>query len=287
MNRQRELQRLLASLRQQTHPAEEILIIDAGNAELTEECSDTVLRIRRIRVRPGISAQRNRGLDEAHCDILTFIDDDAELTPRYSETVLRRFRDEADLVALAGSNRAATCPGPVELALRRLLGVQTGCGSFRMRFSGFPDVAAAVPRRIAAEVLPSTVLSLRREVCRGLRFEEYWLSGAPLGLTTGRCFGEDLYFTHQLAKRGRMTVLDDAEYSHIESPVNRESLWTTQALYVFAMRWISDQTAAGTGRAARLWALFGQLLINTAQSIRYRESGYLRGYVRALRAKLK
>lgn len=287
MNRPRELQRLFASLRQQSHPADEILIIDAGTAEFTAAFADIVPGVRHIKVQPGIAAQRNRGLDEARGDIVTFIDDDAELTPLYLETVLRRFNEETDLVALAGSNRAARCPGPVELALRRLLGIQTGCGSFRMRYSGFPDVAAAVPRRIAAELLPSTVLSLRRAACRDLRFEEYWLSGTPLGLATGRCFGEDLFFTHQLAKRGRMAVLDDAVFSHIESPANRESLFITQALYVFAMRWISDQTAAGMGRAARLWALFGQMLINTAQSIRYRESGYLRGYVRAMRAKLK
>jgi glycosyltransferase involved in cell wall biosynthesis len=287
MNRPHELRRLLASLQHQSRPPDDILIIDAGaDSNLAAVFPDADNRIRRIRMRPGLSAQRNRGLDEAPGDIVTFVDDDAELTPEYAETVLGCFAREKDLVAASGVNRAAVRPGLIEHTLRRLLGVQTGCGLYRMRYSGFPDVGAVVRRRVTAEVLPSTVLSLRREACRGLRFEEYWLSGAPLGLDTGRCFGEDVFFTRQLAQRGRMAVFPEAEYTHAGSPANRESLYVTQALYVFALRWISNSAASGIGRAARLWALFGQLMINTAQSIRYRNADYLRGWIRAMRVKM-
>ena len=61
----------------------------------------------------------------------------------------------------------------------------------------------------------------------------------------------------------------------------------TQALYVYSMRVLSDMvTRSPLQRALRLWALFGQGLLNAMQSVFYKETEYIRGYFRAMRAPL-
>ncbi len=288
MNRPFELKRLLLSVLQQTRLPDEIVIVDAGQgSEAAEAVPELDDRLRVIPGTIGISAQRNRGLDEARGDIITYVDDDAQLSAEYCEISLGYFEREADIVALSGINTAAVFPGRLQRWLRRLFAVQTGCASYLIRRSGIPDVGAHPDSRLNAEVLPAGALSLRRAACHGLRFEEYWLSGIPLGFETGRCFGEDVFFTYQLSRRGTMIVIPEAEFSHIDSMHNRESVFVTQALYVFALRWISDAITFGPRRLLRLWALAGQCAINVAQTLRYRDSAYLRGYIRAMCAKMK
>jgi hypothetical protein len=285
MNRAAELELALQSALEQSIAVDEILVIDGGTAAAQDELPPAFAdpRIRRIRMEPGLSAQRNRGLQEAHSDILTFMDDDAVLSPEYVQHVMGVFMEEPDTVAVGGINIAARFPGRVERLFRSLLGVQTGCGPNRMRRSGFPDVGFVPKRKSLVGVLPSTVLSLRSSACQGLQFEEYWLSGVPLGMQTGRCFGEDVHFTAQLAERGRLCIVPAAVFRHDPSPRNRESTYVTQALYVFAMRWISKQHAKGTaGRFLRPVALLGQLAINLAQCVRYADTGYIRGWLRAM-----
>jgi glycosyltransferase involved in cell wall biosynthesis len=286
MNRPAELDTLLGSIFEQSRPPEQILVIDGGDesayAATFPRLADS--RITRIRMTAGLSAQRNRGLEEATGDILTFVDDDAVLGPEYCARIVEACEVDSGIVALSGINAAAAYPGMFECLLRRMLLVQTGCAAYRMRISGFPDsgpVHAAVTQEV--QLLASTALSLRRTAIGGCRFEEYWLSAAPLGLATGRCFGEDMHFTWRLGSRGKLVILPSAVFFHVGSARNRESTFVTQALYVFAMRWISYQAATGlVGRAARRWALSGQFVINLLQTLRYTDTGYIRGYFKAV-----
>ncbi len=290
MNRPAELDRLLRSVFEQTSAPDEIIVVDGG-ADATSDPMERSLadaRIRRIHMDPGLSAQRNRGLSEAVGEIVTFVDDDAVLSPHYCERVLETFAREPDTVAVGGVNGAARIPGRMQRGLRRILLVQTGSGSGRFRKSGFPDPGIVHDFGAEVELLASTALSIRRSACKDLRFEEYWLSGAPFGWATGRCFGEDAWFTAQLAAHGTLRIDPGAVFHHEASARNRESTFVTQALYVFALRWISARKAQSpTARIARMWALLGQGCINTAQSLRFRDSGYLRGYFQAMKVRMK
>jgi glycosyltransferase involved in cell wall biosynthesis len=278
-NRPHEVERLLRALAEQTVVPDEVLLIDASDAAVDGERPHIPegLALRMIPSRAGLSAQRNIGLREARGEILTYFDDDAVPANVYCERVLSMFRSDDSVVALGGINKDLPRVGALEYALRVVLQVQTRRGTHGYRRSGFPD-----------RMLPSTALSLRRIACDGLSFEERWLSGEPLGLATGRCFGEDAYFTAQLAERGTMRLCPGAAFRHVPSSRTRESTFITQALYVYSLRWISDRAARTRwARALRVWALLGQGMINLAQSLRFAHAGYLRGYLRALRAPLR
>ena len=81
-NRPRELERCLRSLLAQTHPAEEIVVVDDApggdeTARVVADCDAGSSRIRYVEGnRGGLADAHNRGLEEVHSPIVAFADDD-------------------------------------------------------------------------------------------------------------------------------------------------------------------------------------------------------------------
>lgn len=291
-DRREETLLLLRTLREQTAPPDEVILVDAGSPCLRHEEveGDAPYALSIIPSPPGIAVQRNRGLEAATGDIITFMDDDALPEAGYYAAVNRVFlTDTANRIAAVGgmlrNHRGMT---PMERLLRDLFLLQTDRGGNRFRGSGIPDFNVTTPPRIAPHILPSTALSFRREAADGLRFDPACFSGQPLGLDTGRCFGEDAWFTAMLGRCGGVVLLPDAMYTHVPSARNRDRTHGTQALYVYALRMLSDRFASrGAGRMLRRWALAGQGLVAVLQGIRHGDAGYVSGYLRAMRVPLR
>ncbi|MDT8325337.1 MAG: glycosyltransferase family 2 protein [Bacteroidota bacterium] len=301
-NRGAETRRLLAALGRQTVPPDEVIVVDASVSTLSrgDVAKDLPFLLTIIPSPAGIAVQRNRGLEEAGGDIVTFMDDDAIPDPEYVASVNRIFlggmdhatdaRDVEDrgVAAAGGTLRNPSPRSRPERMLRDIFLLQTDRGKNRFRSSGIPDFDVTAGASGEAQILPSTALSFRRTAARGLRFDPACFSGAPLGLRTGRCFGEDAWFTAMLSRRGRIVLLAEAGYLHMPSKGNRERTHDTQALYVYALRMLSARFAApGIARLLRLWALAGHGVLAVLQWIRYRDTGYLGGYVHAMRAPLQ
>jgi glycosyltransferase involved in cell wall biosynthesis len=80
--RSKDLARCLEALRQQTRPADEVLVVvrdtDAETWAFLEEVNPDFLLLHTVMVVvPGVVAAMNAGLDEASGDIIAFTDDDA------------------------------------------------------------------------------------------------------------------------------------------------------------------------------------------------------------------
>jgi len=90
-NKQREVGRTLFSVLKQTMQDFELLIVNDGS---TDGGPDVVRSVkdRRIRIidqsNRGVSAARNKGIEEANCDVIAFLDADDEWEPDFLETVL-------------------------------------------------------------------------------------------------------------------------------------------------------------------------------------------------------
>jgi glycosyltransferase involved in cell wall biosynthesis len=288
------LARILACIAAQTRPPDGVIVVDASDAPADPfpalRAAYPEMRLRYVPASPGLARQRNQGLDASEADIVTFLDDDVEIPPSYCATVLARFARDTDrsVAAVGGCMRNARLRPLPERVFRTLFLLQTGGGPNRWRASGMPDTGPGGPSERLCDVLASTALSVRRRAAAGLRFDEDATAGARLGLDTGRCFGEDILFTEALARRGLLVTLPDAAFDHCESPDSREDTRTTQALYVLSLRVISERRTRGLlRRLARLWALTGQGLLCALQAARYRDTGYLRGYALAMRARLR
>src|SRR5260370_26042370 len=102
------LQRTLVSLGQELKSAAryEILVVSNGNLDTSPDVVRNVcdwfprLNVRHVHEEvPGLLAGRHRGIKETDGEIVTFIDDDLEVSPTWIDSILGAFRDSSvDLV---------------------------------------------------------------------------------------------------------------------------------------------------------------------------------------------
>ncbi len=91
-NKEPYVSRALDSVLNQTFQEFEIIVIDDGStdkgAEIVKSFTDS--RIRLIQQEnEGVSAARNKGIEEAKADLIAFLDSDDEWTPSFLEIILR------------------------------------------------------------------------------------------------------------------------------------------------------------------------------------------------------
>ncbi|HEY1956547.1 MAG TPA: glycosyltransferase family 2 protein [Polyangiaceae bacterium] len=95
-NRRATIGRAIASVRAQTHAEWELVIVDDGSiddtASVVAAFRDARIRFVREPENAGVTAARNRGLDEARGDFIGMLDSDDELVPRALETLLGALR---------------------------------------------------------------------------------------------------------------------------------------------------------------------------------------------------
>lgn len=97
-----DLERCLESLRGQTVPADEIVVVDDGSRDGTPEMAAgrgaRVVRQDRL----GASRARNRGVAEASGEYVCFLDADCIAGPRWLEELTRPLREDPSIAATIG-----------------------------------------------------------------------------------------------------------------------------------------------------------------------------------------
>jgi glycosyltransferase involved in cell wall biosynthesis len=101
----------------------EVLVVDNGSTDHTAEVTAQFAgRLPNLEYfyesQPGLHAGRHRGLNEAHGDVLVYIDDDIRATPSWLEAIAGNFADPE--VAMVGGNNYPDFQGPVPGWLERL-----------------------------------------------------------------------------------------------------------------------------------------------------------------------
>ena len=88
-NKEHQIAETLRSVLEQTFQDFEVVIVDDGS---TDKSSEEALKIRDPRIRfvrqenAGVSAARNRGIEEARFDLIAFLDADDRWKPEYLQT---------------------------------------------------------------------------------------------------------------------------------------------------------------------------------------------------------
>lgn len=82
-----QLQAALASLRRQTRPPDEIVVVVDGNSRLADELRREAhdFSVTELMDRSGLAAARNQGVSVSSSDIVLFLDDDARAHPSWVE----------------------------------------------------------------------------------------------------------------------------------------------------------------------------------------------------------
>ncbi|WP_051967533.1 glycosyltransferase family 2 protein [Kitasatospora mediocidica] len=90
-----DLSAAVASVRSQRHPADEILLVIDHCPELAARARAELdgLRVIPNRQRQGLSGARNTGVEEAGCEVVAFLDDDAAADPDWTARLLAGYLD--------------------------------------------------------------------------------------------------------------------------------------------------------------------------------------------------
>jgi GT2 family glycosyltransferase len=200
----------LASLSACRPAPAELIVVDgdeAQSARLVVEAHAEAVAPAAVRYEPsapGLTRQRNRGIDLAEGDVVVFADDDVEFTPDLFAQLVAAYSDPA----VAGATvrvveRELRRVGGARTRLRRLVAWRGEQGT--MTAAGYPRRLTAVEHERDMEFLHGCLMSARRELAARIRFDET-LSGYALA--------EDEDFGYRLSRAGRIRYLAGARVVH-------------------------------------------------------------------------
>lgn len=199
---------VIESVRLQTFPAQEILVVIDHNEELYERLIEVVDDARVVEnVGPrGLSAARNTGVGLADTDIVAFLDDDAQAAPDWLEHLVALY-DDPDVLAVGGRVEPVWERGRPGYFGEELDWI-VGCSH-----RGMPRVASEVRNLIGAN------MSFRLEVLRQLGGFSHSLGrrgAVPLG-----CEETEVCIRSTMALPGSRIVYEPAAVVRHHVPAHR------------------------------------------------------------------
>jgi GT2 family glycosyltransferase len=206
--RPEQLRPTLASLAACDPRPAEVIVVDGdpqrSAAPVVDEARADLPELAYIASTPGLTHQRNRGIDSAKGDVIVFLDDDVVIAPDAFAHVAAAYRDPSvrGVAGRVDEPRDARLGGS-RSRLRRLLLAGGSEGTFT-RF-GYPRRLVDRDTARDVEFMPGCFMSVRREDARGLRFDE--------GLE-GYALAEDEDFSRRLSLRGRIRYEPAASVVH-------------------------------------------------------------------------
>jgi glycosyltransferase involved in cell wall biosynthesis len=200
-NRKHELKELFESLTRQTHSPDlfEVVVVDDGSTDGTDQLINDIKQTAPFEIQyhyqhnKGPGYARTVGMEKARGDIFIFIDSDCIAPAHYLKTIADNFANE-DIDAFGGPDRSAETFSSWDKAVNYSMTSFLTTGG--LRGSAGKKLARYYPR--------SFNMGLRREV-----FEKIGGFGSIYH------YGEDIEFSHRIAKSGaRVVFLEDAYVYH-------------------------------------------------------------------------
>jgi glycosyltransferase involved in cell wall biosynthesis len=195
-NAARFLPEAVESVRKQTTPVHEIIVVDDGSTDETEQVVQSlggdIVYIRQANA--GVSAARNRGISEATGEVIAFLDADDLWLPRKVENQTRVFLSNPE-VALVATDRAEI-DAQGGLLLDSLFKKQ-GLHEFFSELRGSP-IPQALSRLVQVNFIPTSSVMVRKSVL------------AQVGVfDTAIRYGEDLELWARIASQYALAVLPE------------------------------------------------------------------------------
>ncbi len=210
-NVEKFLHRCVQSILKQTYRDLEIILVDDGSTDgsgrICDELGETDGRLRIIhQENGGLSAARNRGIEEAHGEYITFVDSDDYIDENMYHAMLMKMQEQnADMAVCGYSKWLEEKDCIVEPTIGVVEGVLSGSDMFNLLFC--EELSVWMP--VAWNKL------YKKELWDNLRYP------------TGKCH-EDEYVIHHLLNRCK-TVVAMSERLYVYS-VRAGSIMTSKSL---------------------------------------------------------
>lgn len=232
MNRSQDLKAAVDSLRLQTRPPEELVIVDQSTDGATRELvrryesEGAPFKIVYLyQEEKSLVKARNRGLAAASGNLISYLDDDVVLFEDYFQKLLPYFEKDLRLGGISGNVVIRQPLKGLKWAARKLLMRIFLINSFdgKMTPSGFgyPIYERDILKAQPVEMLPGCDMTFRKKAVGEERFDE-WFSGYG--------YREDVDFSYRVSLRAPMLIVPDARLYHNHSPGNRLDLETLKRM---------------------------------------------------------
>ena len=226
-DRPTDLLRCIESIRTQTYLPDEVIVVDASNnpeAFLSIPLGSPWL-YRYFYSAPGLTHQRNVGIEKSFGDIVLFLDDDVILEKHFIEEIMGVFKQDK-------THEIGGCMGTIlntesatltlSMFIRKFLFLSMpGNGKFRL--SGFPTHIHHNPHHGYVECLSGGLTAYRRRVFADFLFDE---------ALTGYCAMEDDDFSRRVSQKYKLFYEPAAKCVHNNSANGRDSLQKTRKMLV-------------------------------------------------------
>lgn len=205
--RPEDLRETLASVMRCDPAPLELVVVDGDEERSAEpvvaKIADAEFPLRYVHSAPGLTRQRNRGVREAHGDVVLFFDDDVDIDPDLLARLARAYGDPAVVgvtgrVVEQGERRFGNRRS---LVRRLLLPGEPG----RMTQFGYPRRLQDEEREQDIEFMQGCFMGGRRDAVERVGFDEALL---------GYGLAEDEDFSYRLSRVGRLRYLPDAVVHH-------------------------------------------------------------------------
>lgn len=225
-NRKTDLARLIDSILKQTLLPAEVIIIDQSDSDDTKKYVDSLANqglsninfIYICQDEKSSAAARNKGIDIARGQIVSFLDDDVVLFEDYYEKILRYFNDNKKIGGLSGNiiieNESQRRKGKFLKILQKLFLINNFDGTITASGFGYPlhGFEKENDRPVRVEMLSGCNMNFRNELMKNNKFDEWF---------TGYSYREDAEISYRISQKTVLKMIPEAKLYHNNSRSNR------------------------------------------------------------------
>lgn len=282
-NRSDDLQRMLLSLQAQTVQPTELLIIDSSSlplnnqkqfAQYFNEKQWPQTHLYYEYTKPGLTLQRNSGLQHATGDVVYFFDDDVVLEPDYlaqMQTVFEQFPAYGG--GMGSIINIDHYRANINRLFRMVFLLPRDYASGFFTWSGLPTHAYGLQKFKRVEVLGGCCMAYRKTAINSEQFDEKLFAYGYM---------EDCDFSRRIAYKYPLFYNPAARLCHYNSPISRDAVTANRAMFVHNYSYLFFKNVYPRNKIkilAYCWSMIGLFL----EAIIWRQKANLQGYAQGLK----
>lgn len=266
-DRPADLRRMFRSVSEQSVHPDQLIVVDGGDATIDHvvaEFPDLPLEYVRV-YPPSLSRQRNAGMERLRDEITLagYLDDDLVLKPHALGRMSSFWASAPADVGGASFNIINNIPSQ-QSWLKSLFLIDNGRRGAVLR-SGHNTQLFPALQTMPVEWLCGGATLWRREVVEKYQYDEWFI---------GTGYLEDLDYSFRVGKAYRLFIVGDACVDHLSPPLRQDvNQLLGQWQVINRLYFVRKHPELSVGLC--YWASIGHVVVNLAQALRQRDTGYV------------